>query len=114
MIVEAFQTLEDKDNIDEVEFSGPFSCNHSGAWLGKGCYLWDTRLIWAQEWGKFAYENKGKEFIIGRCLVDLSNNCFDLMGSVQNQFDFQEVIKVMIESKKIKNEDVKSFERMFG
>ena len=27
MVVEVFQTLEDKDNIDEVELDGPFFCH---------------------------------------------------------------------------------------
>lgn len=104
MVVEGYQTLEDKDNIDEVELDGPFPCRHKGAWLGFGCYLWDTHLEWAIEWGKFAYARKNKDFIIGRILVDLATDCFDLFGNVKHQFEFQEVIKVMIESKKIKNQ----------
>lgn len=105
MNVEAFQTLEDRDNIDLVEMEGPFSCNHKNAWLGRGCYLWDTRLDWALDWGDFAYISKGKNFIIGKCWIDLNNDCFDLKGSVQHQFDFQEIVKTMIESKKIKREE---------
>lgn len=105
MVVEGYQTLEDKDNIDEVELDGPFPCRHKGAWLGFGCYLWDTRFDWAIEWGEFAYTRKNKDFIIGRILVDLTTGCFDLFGNVNHQFDFQEVIKVMLESKKIKNQE---------
>ena len=104
MIVEAFQTLEDKDNIDEVEMGGPFPCNHRGAWLGTGCYLWDTRYEWALDWGRFAYQNRGKNFIIGRCQVDLSKECFDLFGNVGHQVEFQKIIEVMLKSGKIKNE----------
>jgi hypothetical protein len=29
MIVTAFQTLEDRDNIDEIEMSGPFPSTHN-------------------------------------------------------------------------------------
>jgi hypothetical protein len=105
MVVEGYQTLEDKDNIDEVELDGPFPCRHKGAWLGFGCYLWDTRFEWAIEWGEFAYEKRGKDFIIGRILVDLTSDCFDLFGNVRHQFDFQEVIKVMLDSKKIKRQE---------
>ena len=104
MIVEAFQTLEDLDNIDEVEMDGPFPCFRRTAWLGLGSYLWDSRFDWALDWGKFAYSYNGKDFIIGRCRVDLTNDCFDLFGSVKHQFDFQEVVRVMLESKKIRNE----------
>ena len=59
-------------------------------------------LEWAIEWGKFAYARKNKDFIIGRILVDLATDCFDLFGNVKTSIEFQEVIKVMIESKKIK------------
>ena len=51
MMVKAFQTLEDMDNIDIVELNGPFPCIHKGAWLGYGCYLWDSRIEWAIDWG---------------------------------------------------------------
>jgi hypothetical protein len=105
MMVKAFQTLEDMDNIDIVELNGPFPCIHKGAWLGYGCYLWDSRIDWAIDWGHFVYTSKQKEFIIGRTWIDLRKECFDLMGNVQHQYDFQEIIKVMIESKKIKKNE---------
>jgi len=105
MVVKGYQTLEDKDNIDEVELDGPFPCRHKGAWLGFGCYLWDTRLDWAIEWGNFAYTNRRKDFIIGMTWIDISKECFDLVGNVQHQLDFQEVINVILESKKIKRQE---------
>lgn len=105
MVVEVFQTLEDKDNIDEVELDGPFFCHKKGAWLGFGCYLWDTRMEWAIDWGNFAYTKYNMDFIIGRTWVDISRDCFDLFGNVKHQSDFQEIIKVMIESKKIKHDE---------
>ena len=40
-----YQTLEDRDNYDEVEECGPFPCCSSNAWLGKGCYFWDDEII---------------------------------------------------------------------
>ena len=38
-----FQTLEDRNNPDEVESQGPFICTNN-PWLGKGYYFWDTFL----------------------------------------------------------------------
>jgi len=102
-VVTAYQTLEDKDNIDEIELDGPFECRRSDAWLGFGYYLWDTNIEWAKSWGLTSYERKGKDYVIGRCEVDLSQSCFDLVGSVQHWSDFIEVIQVMIDSKKIRN-----------
>jgi len=102
MIVEAYQTLEDKDNIDEIELDGPIICTHSNAWLGTGYYLWDTNFNWAITWGEVAHKRKGLDYVIAKCQIDLSNGCFDLFGSVNHQQDVIEVIKVMRESDKIK------------
>jgi hypothetical protein len=53
--------------------------------------------------GSFAYQYFNKEFVVGRCRINLSKDCFDLFGSVKHQVDFQEIIKTFIECKKIKN-----------
>ncbi len=103
MIVTGYQTLEDKDNIDEIELDGPFQCTHKGAWLGTGCYFWDTNFDWALDWGDIAYQKRNKEFVVGKCNIDLSKDCFDLFGVVQHQIDLKECIEVMIESGKIRS-----------
>ncbi|RRQ49801.1 hypothetical protein DZC72_04210 [Maribacter algicola] len=102
-IVTAYQTLEDRDNIDEIEFEGPFKCTRNNAWLGHGYYFWDTNIDWAMAWGKSCYLNKGKKFVIGRCQVNLSKDCFDLLGCVAHWQEFLEVINVFITSGKIKD-----------
>jgi hypothetical protein len=101
MIIEAYQTLEDRDNIDEIEMEGPYKCNRSDAWLGNGYYFWDTNMHWAIGWGETSYNNRGMDFVIARCNLDLSN-CFDLLGNVQHQVDLIECIKVFRASMKIK------------
>jgi hypothetical protein len=103
MIVDAYQTLEDRDNIDVIELDGPFKCTHANSWLGIGYYLWDTNFEWAITWGEVAHRKKGNEYVIAKCKVNLENNCFDLVGNVKHQQDLIEVIKVMKESGKIKN-----------
>jgi len=85
MEVTGYQTLEDRDNIDEIEFDGPFKCTRSDARLGHGYYFWDSNLEWAISWGKNSYNKRGKEFIIGSCIIDLDQDCFDLYGSVECQ-----------------------------
>jgi len=104
MIVVAYQTLEDRDNIDQIEAEGPYICRRHGSWLGLGYYLWDTKYEWSYEWGVNSYERNGKGFVIAECRLDLSKDCFDLVGSVQHQMDFLEIIQQMIISKRIKNE----------
>ncbi len=103
MIVTGYHTLENKDNFDEIELEGPFDCTHTGAWLGKGSYFWDTNIDWAHEWGNIGYVRRGKEYCITETIIDLSKNCFDLFGSVSSQQALIECIDVMIDSGKLKD-----------
>ncbi len=93
-MVNAYQTLEDKDNIDHVETSGPFKCTRRDAWLGHGYYFWDTNIEWAKEWGVNSYKKQNKDFIIGKCIVDITNECFDLVGSVASQLELIDAINL--------------------
>ncbi|HRF14040.1 MAG TPA: hypothetical protein PKV02_00260 [Bacteroidia bacterium] len=102
MIVTGYQTLEDRDNIDHVETVGPFPCSRGDAWLSNGCYLWDTNMKWAIEWGQNSFGKKGKEFIIATCGIDLSKKCFDLFGSVADKVEFMKIVEVFKQSGKLK------------
>lgn len=93
MIITAYQTLEDRDNIDVIEMDGPFKCIRPDAWLGHGYYFWDTNMDWAIGWGVTSFNKKGMEFVIARCNLDLTN-CFDLFGNVQHQNSLIDCIKV--------------------
>jgi hypothetical protein len=103
MIVTAYQTLEDKDNVDEIETEGPFKCTRSDAWLGHGFYFWDTNMKWAIAWGENSYTRRGKGYVIGRCEIDLANSCFDLHGNVAHQQELKETIEVLKSSGKLKS-----------
>lgn len=95
MTVKAYQTLEDRGNIDYLENNGPFKCTRSNAWLGFGYYFWDTKIEWAYNWGKNSYKNIGKDYVIGECQLELDETCFDLFGSVEHQSSFTEVIELL-------------------
>lgn len=56
-----YQTLENRENADEVENRGPFLCERSDAWLTEGYYFWETFIKNAHEWGKNIYN--GNYFI---------------------------------------------------
>ena len=101
--VTAYQTLENRDNIDEIEMDGPFECRRNDAWLGFGYYFWDTNIEWAHMWGRSAYERRKKEYVIGSCEMELGSKCFDLFGSVKNQLELQEAIMAMKLSGKIRH-----------
>lgn len=101
-MVKGFQTLEDQDNIDEVETLGPFICTRSDAWLGHGYYLWDTNIQWAKDWGYHSYTKNDKEFIIASCMINIEN-CFDLFGSVAHQMELISAFEAFNESNKLKH-----------
>lgn len=95
MYIIGYQTLKDKDNIDEVESFGPYKCTAKNAWLGHGYYFWDTDIRWAHNWGESKYSKDG--YLILECQLDLSNKCFDIWGSVRCQLDLEESVSVMEE-----------------
>jgi hypothetical protein len=65
--------------------------------------LGDTDFQCALDWGKTAYTDKGKNFVISRCEVDLSQDCFDLFGCVKDRLDLIVVLEVMIEKNVIED-----------
>lgn len=96
MKAEIFQTLEDRQNYDEVERHGPYFCRSHYSdgtlkkgtkepWLGEGYYFWDTRIKDAEWWGDTVYSQKG--YIVCKTTYDQhSQLLYDLVGNMQ-QFD---------------------------
>lgn len=66
-----YQTLEDRNNPDEIERHGPYWCSRKDAWLGNGYYFWDYFLDLAKWWGNTAYNGN---FIICEQLANLKGN----------------------------------------
>ena len=93
-----YQTLEDRQNDDDVEEHGPYFCcarNANGIlksgvkepWLGEGYYFWDTRIADARWWGDTVYSKKG--YIICHTTHDQhSPLLYDLVGDVKQFDDF--------------------------
>ena len=80
-----FQTLEDRNNPDEVESQGPFICTNN-PWLGKGYYFWDTFLDLAHWWGKQVHS--GNYIICQTFIEDNSEYILDLVGNTQHLIEF--------------------------
>ncbi|MFN7259907.1 MAG: hypothetical protein ACK5TU_08430 [Cyclobacteriaceae bacterium] len=96
MKITLFQTLEDRNNPEEVEEKGPFIARAATAWLGTGYYFWDTHIELGHWWGKTVY---GGEYIICRAFGDLDNTCFDLHGNGVHRLDFMEACNQIVKSK---------------
>lgn len=100
-----YQTLEDRDNYDEVEDCGPFPCYRSNAWLGNGCYFWDDDIIVAHNWAKQAGYNS--DYIICQSSYDYDNHNFlDLVGHPKHLKLFREFYQVL-KSKLPSNRNIK-------
>lgn len=89
-----YQTLEDRENPDEIERNGPFPCNWENTWLGNGYYFWDTFLENAHWWGKQP-RYKGR-YIICEASFDYNlETCFDLVGTTEHLLDFEKSYKLV-------------------
>lgn len=89
----AYQTLEDRDNADEVERDGPYMCKSKNAWLTEGYYFWDDNIDFAKDWGK-VYRDRG--CIIIECKLNFSR-LLDLVGSTSSHKEFEQLFKVVQE-----------------
>jgi len=94
MILECFQTLEDRENPDEVERYGPFICARNDVWLGKGYYFWDTNIEWAHGWGQ-SYQANG--YIICQASIRHDEMILDLAGNVRHMMAFERIYKILRE-----------------
>lgn len=97
-----YQTLEDRDNDEEVQAHGPYWCDLYEAdgkkkegikepWLGAGYYFWDTLIENAHWWGRTIYPKKG--YIVCQSQYDShSPQLFDLVGNVSHSREFVDCV----------------------
>lgn len=112
-ITDIYQTLEDRQNYEEVEEYGPFFCSvkypdgslKKGTkvpWLGEGYYFWDTRICDAHWWGMTVYNSK--RYIICHTTYDQhSPYLFDLVSNVDQFDDFIRCAELIAEKRKVKS-----------
>lgn len=113
-----YQTLEHRNNNDEVENNGPYFCSlhddkgnlKDGAkipWLGEGYYFWDTRIEDAKWQGETIYENNGRGYIICKTTYDAhSPLLYDLLGDLES---FDEFVSIADKIKKFNSKKRISF-----
>lgn len=87
-----YQTLQDRNDPDEIVKHGPYECTRKNAWLGKGYYFWDSNIDLAHEWGEKSYSGN---YIICKAYFDDSRT-FDLVGNYQH-LDILKNVKELIE-----------------
>ena len=110
-ITDIYQTLEDRQNDEEVEDHGPYFCSERYAngilksgtkepWLGEGYYFWDTRIADARWWGDTVYSSKG--YIICKTTYDQNSPLlYDLVGDIRQFDEFIECAKLIKEQRNL-------------
>ena len=99
-----YQTLEDRDNTEEIQDHGPYFCslkdengnNKKGIcepWLGEGYYFWDTRIEDAKWWGQEVH--RGSYIICKTQYNQNSELLFDIVGNISHQDDFNECAELI-------------------
>lgn len=86
------QTVEDKDNPDEVEKFGPFLCVRN-AWLGRGYYFWDRFYEIANWWGETHYN--GRYMICSASAGFKDEELLDLVGNTYDMDNFRKTCEAL-------------------
>lgn len=98
-----YQTVEDRNDADEVEQHGPYHCSAHDAWLGDGYYFWDSHIDLAHWWGRKHYPSSN--YMICRSTIPCDDEILDLYNSPENQVEFKQTVDVMREE--LATEDIK-------
>lgn len=94
MLTIGYHTLEDRDNVDAIENSGPIRCTTNAAWLGHGYYFWDANDEWAHKFGRSRYPDK---YMIFEGDIALNHETYDLFGNVRHKLEFKEAWEILKE-----------------
>lgn len=96
MKVTLYQTIEDRNNPEEVENKGPFPTRNKSAWLGYGHYFWDTHIKLAHQWGKTVYPDN---YVICKAFANIDDTCWDLHGNGMHLVHFKEICDEIVGKK---------------
>lgn len=94
-----FQTLEDRDNPEEVESKGPFACKHENAWLGAGYYFWDADISVAHWWGRTVYGHERYMICLASAILD--QTCWDLHGNESHRREFRQACEKIAKQRNV-------------
>lgn len=95
-----YQTVENRENADEVERDAPYLCANKEAWLGSGYYFWDTFIELAHQWGKFGYNDN---YFVCKVIGEFQEEeLLDLVGNTEQICDIREITRKLEETYKNK------------
>lgn len=92
--ITCFHTCNNCGSEEDILDKAPFLSNPSKAeWLGTGYYFWTDSDYYAHEWGKIP-PRYGKYAIISANVTVNSEDFLDLVGNVEHQLRFNELVTV--------------------
>lgn len=96
-----YHTCRNEGGYDHIFKNIPFlSRPGSHQWLTQGYYFWTDSPYWAEDWLR-NHDNK----VIGKFIAtfDDKNELFDLVGNVEHQIEFTQLIDVVAEEMGVTN-----------
>ena len=103
-----YQTVEDRNNPDDIERDAPYPCNAHNAWLGNGYYFWDTLIANAHWWGRSHYHHTDYVIVEFNCDSMYNGKCYDLHGNMEHLDYFNKVVEFLKEQSLFSDEDTVS------
>mgnify|MGYP006357581213 FL=1 len=100
-----YQTIEDRDNPDEIERNAPYLCKAKNAWLGNGYYFWDTLIENAHWWGNSHYYGSSYVIVQYSCDELSCGKCFDLQGNLEHLKQFNSYLDLLKKESLISEQD---------
>ena len=99
MTIKIYQTLEDRNNPQEIVSDGPFGCKRSDAWLGNGFYFWENYFEHAKWWGS---KGCNDNYVICSAFYDNNESfCFNLIDNYEH-LEFLEELNLAVKAKRRK------------
>lgn len=103
-----YQTVEDRNNPDNIERDAPYLCQACNAWLGDGYYFWDTLIENAHWWGRSHYYRKNYVIVEFNCDSINEGKCYDLYGNMEHLRKFKQYIDLLKQQSLFSDEDTVS------
>lgn len=92
--ISVYQTLENRNNPQEVLQNGPFLGNKKIAWLGIGYYFWESFVNNAHWWGDNFYKKNGY-IICESSYIKEQDSCFDLYDNHEHLAILKSTIELL-------------------
>lgn len=86
-----YQTLENKENPEEIEEHGPYKGDKSAAWLGLGYYFWDYHIELGHWWGTHRYGQS--RYIICGADAEVTDALWDWVAKGKHRAEFRRFVE---------------------